>query len=65
VTNDIIQPITLIQKDYYTETLLDIEDDLYFAAMDNAIPTDDRWFFTGRFIVTIVWEPDTMQKENT
>jgi hypothetical protein len=53
--------IRLFQKNYITDTLRDIESDVYYAfepehnAAAIAIPRDDLGGYTGTFRVTIDW----------
>lgn len=45
----------ILNKEYYCETLLDIESDIYNILSISNIPKDDAGFYKGKFIVTVEW----------
>lgn len=43
----------LVNSIYYTETLADLEADIYNKAEEMSIPKDEQGFFDGEFMVTV------------
>lgn len=45
----------ILNKEYYCETLLDLESDIEDSLNTSNIPKDDAGFYEGKFIVTVEW----------
>lgn len=54
--------ILVLNKDYFDETLLDLEEDV-FEAVDQFVPQDSYGYSGGTFKVRIEWVKDENQLE--
>lgn len=52
----------IVEKDYCSESITDIEEDMFDSMRESDLPTDEHGFAKGVFRVVVTFVPD--EKEN-